>query len=87
MGDKPSGMGQDTLAVRDGCGLAGRVVPGSPVEVPIGRDLLAAHLLSAPAEHWAAPPESHAVLHVRQGTGLAFAEVQFQSFHQLLELP
>ena len=75
------------LAVGDLRGLVGGVVPGPPVDVPVGRDLFAAHLLSAPAEHRAAVPESHTVLHVRLSAGLAFAKVQLKRGHQPLEFP
>ena len=49
--------------------------------------MFAPHLLSASPEHRSAVPESHSVFHVRQGAGLAFAEVQFKSFHHFLKLP
>ena len=62
------------------------VVPCLPVEIPVSRYLFTTHLLAATAEHWAAPPESHTVFHVGQGSGLAFTEVQFKPLHQTLKL-
>ena len=87
MSNEPGRMGQDPFAVGNLRRLVGGIVPGPPVEVPVGRDLFAAHLLSGPAEHRATVPEAHPVFHIRQSAGLALAKVQFKAVHHLLQLP
>ena len=86
MSNEPGGVGENALPVGDLRGLLAGVVPGPPVEVPVGRDLFASHLLSGPPEHRTAVPESHPVFHVGQSAGLAFAKVQLKPGHHPLEL-